>query len=205
MRELRNRFDELEEKVEGMESRMTELMERQGVSRRSDRDEDSNIEEVRSTYSGRSYISYIMDRSEGKMSKESGLSEVEVGKLRRLVMDKDKEERKNNIVIKGIEIPKEKTTQRDGNKVWAKEFLNESLGIECDIINCRESGKVIIVKLSSEEKKKEIMINKNKLKGRSIFIEHDLNWEDRQRQVRINKWVREQKERAAEIKADFGG
>lgn len=67
------------------------------------------------------------------------------------------------------------------------EFLKESLGIERDIINCKESGKVIIVKLSSEEEKKEVMSNKSKLKDRSIFIEHDLSWEDRQRQMRINK------------------
>lgn len=35
-------------------------------------------------------------------------------------MDKEKEESKNNIVIKGVEIPKEKKTERNGNKVYGQ-------------------------------------------------------------------------------------
>lgn len=41
------------------------------------------------------------------------------------------------------------------------------------------SGKVIIVKTGNEEMKKEMMLNKNKLKGEKIFIENDLSWEEK--------------------------
>lgn len=37
------------------------------------------------------------------------------------------------------------------------------------------------------------MKKKCKFKGEKIFIENDLTWEDRKRQERIGKWVREQK------------
>lgn len=42
----------------------------------------------------------------------------------------------------------------------------------------RVSGTVVVVKLENEDKKKEIMSNKNKLKGERIFIENDLSWEE---------------------------
>jgi len=38
------------------------------------------------------------------------------------------------------------------------------------------------------------------LKGESIYIENDLSWEERNVQVRINKWVKEQKEKGLEMK-----
>jgi len=43
-----------------------------------------------------------------------------------------------------------------------------------------------VIRVGSEEKRSEIMRNKHKLK-RSIFIENDLNWEERKIQKRINK------------------
>lgn len=51
----------------------------------------------------------------------------------------------------------------------------------------RVSGTVIVVKLENEDKKKEIMSNKNKLKGERIFIENDLSWEERKIQEKMNR------------------
>jgi len=60
-----------------------------------------------------------------------------------------------------------------------KEVIRKKLGIECKVNEVRKSGPVIIVKLDSEERKKEIIKNKSKLKGDSLFIENDLNFEER--------------------------
>lgn len=40
-------------------------------------------------------------------------------------------------------------------------------------------GKVIIVKFGNERMKREVMENKNKLRGTDIFIENDLTRKDR--------------------------
>jgi len=35
------------------------------------------------------------------------------------------------------------------------------------------------------------MRNKFRLKGENIFVENDLSWEEKNIQVKINKWVKE--------------
>lgn len=72
-------------------------------------------------------------------------------------------------------------------------MIKEKIGIECKVINCWNSGTVIIVKLQSEKREREIMRNKHRLKGDMIFIENDLSWKKRRIQERINRWVKDRK------------
>jgi len=58
-----------------------------------------------------------------------------------------------------------------------------------------------VVNLNSSEDKKEIMKGKSKLKGGNIFIDNDLTWEERKTQERINKWVKEQREKGKEVRS----
>jgi hypothetical protein len=131
---------------------------------------------------------------------EDRLSMREVGKIKKLISDKEKEERKNNIAIKGmgyvgdIRLLKEKV----------QEFLKEDLEIECKIESCRMSGKVIIAKLGDEEIKREVMRRKYKLKGGTIFIENDLSWEERKIQERLNRWAKDYKARGKQVKIGLG-
>lgn len=46
--------------------------------------------------------------------------------------------------------------------------------METKVLWCRRSGKVIVVRLENEKKKKAVIENKSKLKGAIIFIENDL-------------------------------
>lgn len=69
---------------------------------------------------------------------------------------------------------------------------------------CRRSGTVIIVKLDSEETKRKVMRNKNKLKGETIYIENDLTWEERKTQERISRWAKTQKEKGKGVKIGMG-
>jgi hypothetical protein len=124
----------------------------------------------------------------------------EVGKIKKLISDREKEERKNNIAIK--EMRYERDIRLLKEKV--QEFLKDNLEIECKIENCRMSGKMIIAKLGDEETKREVMRRKNKLKGGTIFIENDLTWEERKIQERINKWAKEYKARGIQIKIGIG-
>lgn len=105
-----------------------------------------------------------------------------------------KEERKNNIKIKGdigeIEMTKE----------GIEKYIKEKIGIEIKIINCRTSGNVIIATIEEEEMKKEVIKHKNRLKGGRVFIENDFTWEERKIQEKINNWVKGEKEKGKDVK-----
>lgn len=116
-----------------------------------------------------------------------------------MVTEKEREERRNNIVIKGIDVKELDKDRRE----WAKDFLKSRLGVACGIISVRISGPVIIVKIDKEEDKKWVMRNKNRLKGGKIFIENDLTWEERKRQERIGRWVKEQRNKGEDVKAGY--
>jgi len=68
-----------------------------------------------------------------------------------------------------------------------KELIKRKLKIDCRISEVRKSDPVIIVKMESEEEKKEIMKRKNKLKGDNLFIENDLSFEERKVQEKLSK------------------
>jgi len=90
------------------------------------------------------------------------------------------------------------------SKVWAKEFLKEKIGMECQMEKCWKSGLVIIVKIENEERKREVIISKHKLKRGKIFIENDLSFKKREIQKKINRWVKKQKDKGEVIKVGLG-
>lgn len=61
----------------------------------------------------------------------------------RLIIEKEKEERKENIIIKGIKIDSELLKER------IDIFLRSKLGVETKVKTCRVSGKVIVVKFEN--------------------------------------------------------
>lgn len=97
-------------------------------------------------------------------------------------------------------MPKEVEEDKKRREERAKGFLREKIGIECKVEYCRRSGTVIIVKLDRKETKREIMRNKNKLKGETIYIENDLTWEKRKIQERISRWAKIQKGKEVKIR-----
>lgn len=111
--------------------------------------ESTDDSEIRSRASeGKSYKSYKSYGSRASGSIKSGytidsegLNDREVDKLRRMVMEKEKEERRDNIVVKGVD------TEEKDLKKWIKEFLKDKMEIEVDIVSCRKSGKILIAKL----------------------------------------------------------
>jgi len=107
-------------------------------------------------------------------------------------------------VIKKLRIPREVESDRKKCVEWATRLIKDKLCVDAKVVGCRESGAVVVIRLENEEEKKEVMQNKFRLKGESIFIENDLSWEDRNVQVRINRWVKEQKGKGLEVKIGVG-
>lgn len=110
-------------------------------------------------------------------------------------MDKERNERRCNIVLKGVKtrMEGEEKDIRENLKEWVTKFLREKLDMECKVENCRLSGRVIIARLGSEGEKAEVMKRKNRLKEGNIFIENDLSWEERKVQEKVMRWTREEK------------
>lgn len=47
------------------------------------------------------------------------------------------------------------------------------------------------------------MCNKSRLRGESQYIEHDLTWNERQIQEKINGWMREERERERAVRTGY--
>lgn len=76
-----------------------------------------------------------------------------------------------------------------GGKIYRKKVK-----VKCRTVGCRISGSVIVAKVKEEEEEqKNVMRNKSKLKSDKIFIENDLNWDERKIQERINRWAKEKR------------
>lgn len=111
------------------------------------------------------------------------LTNIEVEKVRKLLYERDRIDKERNIVIKGVEVEKDKMMRA------VRELCSDKLGIEVNIEACWRGGKVIIARLGSVEEKRKVMRNKKLLKGSSIFIRDDLCYEDRKIQEEINRWA----------------
>lgn len=73
---------------------------------------------------------------------------------------------KHNIIIKVVEPTGEL-------RVWIYNFLLGRIKVRCNIVGVRISGKVIVVRLATEQEKTEVTKNKNRLVGGTIYIENN--------------------------------
>lgn len=72
------------------------------------------------------------------MIKQNGLGSFKYERSRyKLKIDKDKEERRNNIVIKGIKREDENSLMNEDLKEWVKKLLKAKLEMECNLEYCR--------------------------------------------------------------------
>lgn len=131
---------------------------------------------------------------------EDLINTSEVHKVKRMLSEKEREERRNNIVIKGID----KIEDIKDTKEWTEKLLREELDVKGKVIQCRRSNKVLIAKLGKDEEKKEVMFKKNKLKGSKIYIENDLTWEERKIQDKIKEWARQRRMKGEQVKIGIG-
>lgn len=58
--------------------------------------------------------------------------------------------------------------------------------------------------MKKKEDKTEVFKNKFKLKGESIFVEHDLSWEERKIKEEIGIWIKSEKEKSYIHKIGIG-
>jgi len=149
---------------------------------------------------------------EGKIERQVGGKEEEVNKenVRERLKEmewkmerKEREEKRRNIVIKGIKGDKEEVQKE------IKEIMRE-LGVEIDPENIRclikdgKETKLAIVRLKNMEQKRRIMIGRRGIKGRSIKIEDDLTWLERKMEWRLKEIARIEREKGRKVWVSYG-
>lgn len=75
-----------------------------------------------------------------------------MSKIKKLVASKER------VAVKGLCV----VDDMRQNKLTVEKLIRDKLEIDCGIISCRRSGVVLVAKVESEGKKKEIIQNKYK-------------------------------------------
>lgn len=134
-----------------------------------------------------------MRQRENEWKTEKDEIKKKIEKLENREEDRERRNRKNNIVITGIEIAQENMIEN------VKQFIKQDLGVEIGVTETYTVGKekgtrMIIAKINSWEEKQEIMHNKGKLKGRKIYVNHDLTVRERNIQRKLRDIAKENTE-----------
>ena len=121
--------------------------------------------------------------------------------LKEYIQRQEKMEKKNNIVVRGLNIKRQNVKSEIG------EFIKEKLGVEAEILWARKienrGNCLVVVKLVSWEDKQNIMRNKKKLGGENIYIEQDLTFKEREIQRSIAVEVRKLRAEGKNVKVGF--
>lgn len=178
--------DKKSEKEDGMEAVLrkldilTDIQSELKELRKENQEIKKNNEELRKEV--QEYQKFIQRESEETKTKIKEL-EQKVGKLEGEIERRDKQERRNNIIVtergwRGSDTETERETEER-----MKELLTSITGGEVKIVSTRkiktknEKINIVEVKLNTFEDKMTIMKNKGKLRGSSTFIDSDLTIE----------------------------
>jgi len=177
-KEWERRWKELEERDRKLEDELVEKVMTRWEEKARDVEDNRSEESVEKRSERGREIERHRDGSKtgsrDSSRSEDKLSIREVEKVRRWVNEREREERKSNIILRGVTIPAEVEGKREKRQEWVKELIACKLEVECEVGKVRKSGPVIVAKIIGEERKREIMKRKHKLKGDQIYIENDL-------------------------------
>ncbi|EZA61670.1 hypothetical protein X777_10502 [Ooceraea biroi] len=130
--------------------------------------------------------------------------EKKMGEIERRIEWKDKEERRKNIIIRGIEV-------KEGRRKEAVQNLINQIGAKVEILDFKRIGGVgekgeesILVKLKNEEQKREIMKKKKELKGRKERVMEDWTWIERKMRWRLEEIAREEERKGRRVWIGYG-
>lgn len=152
-------------------------------------------EEVREIESGRNEI---------RGRKESEL-ESRIKMTEKKIEWKEKGDRKKNIVIRRVEIEKGGVRRRI-EKVIGKLEVDIKIEDVRKVGTAREGERgTVVVTLGSREQKRQVMKNKNKLRGREERIDENLIWEERRIRWKLRKMARREEKEDRRVRIGQGG
>jgi len=139
------------------------------------------------------------ERRGEKERKEGGKVVERITKLEKILEKKERVERRRNIVVKGFK-------GGEGDVEGKIKRIFNQIAVEVKIEEVREVkagrgdwGGLAVVKLRSEEDKKEIMKKKKGLRGGDIWTGDDLTWKERQSRWRFREIVKAEERKGAKV------
>lgn len=128
--------------------------------------------------------------------------ENRITKLEENLERQEKEKKKLNIVIKGLDDANKE------NKETVQKWIEEKLEIQTKIKQVFTVGKdknkqAVIVKMHNWEAKKEIMQQKKRLYGTKVYIENDLTLKERATQIKLKEIADKLKEEGKRVKIGY--
>ncbi|XP_036145349.1 trichohyalin isoform X1 [Monomorium pharaonis] len=176
-REMRDRIELMEKRIEDLE----EKLEKEGDKRRE------------------------ILKEEGRKEGKEGAGEI-TRRMREVEVRLDKREResrRNNIIVKGIKIGEGKVEETI-KELWGEMGIEESLrevrrvgGVD------REGRGMMLVKLGSLESKRRVMEAKKRLKGRRERIDDDLTREERRARWKIEREADKEREKGKRVNVGY--
>lgn len=143
-----------------------------------------------------------LKRREDKWDKERKQLETRITVLESKVEKQERDRRRNNIVIKGMEI--EDNQIKEGVEQLVKDKLNIEVKVKHGYsVKGRENKKMLIVEMNAWGYKKEIMDKKGLLKGTKIYIDNDETLEERKIQAELRSIAREERKKGKEAKVGY--
>ncbi|XP_043275446.1 trichohyalin-like [Venturia canescens] len=117
---------------------------------------------------------------------------------------REREERRNNIVVRGVNVAEGVEWEREIEKIW------ERLGVEGGRKEMRRIGRVdeggrgmVLIRLEGREKKVEIMKAKVKLRGNRERIEDDLTKEERRIKWLVEGQAYEERRKGKRVRVGY--
>lgn len=126
--------------------------------------------------------------------------EKKINQLEERLEIKERKERKQNIIIKGLKMEKESLAENIEN------FITKELRVECEIREAYKIGvnkDIIVAKTQTWEEKIQIMKAKNKLGERKIYIENDMTKGELETQKKIRQLAFEEKQKGNRVKVGY--
>nr|XP_034174773.1 golgin subfamily A member 6-like protein 6 [Osmia lignaria] len=184
---------ELEEKVEGLRKKVEELEREE-----KENDKWSKLEEkIQKMERG--------TREERRAGKEEDTIMEKLRELEGRWERKEKEEKRKNIIIKGVRIRREEMREKT-------EEIMKAIGVQDAVQEVKAAGfgeggkeiNMVQIKLKTVEQKRSVMMKKKVLKGREERIEEDLTWKERRIQWKLRRIAKEEREKGKNVWVDHG-
>jgi len=110
---------------------------------------------------------------------------------------REREERKSNILIKGL-------VTREGKRKEAVKEILKIIEVKVDIIEVKRIGgererEMVVVRMGSKEQKKEVLRKKWRLKGRKEIIIEDWTWGERKMRWKLEEIAKKEEKKGRKI------
>ena len=179
------KMEEREQIKQGQEPLM-EMMKQLMEEMKQLREENRGVKKELQTING------ILEREREEWKEKERSFEERINNLEKKLEKKERQERRNNFIITGMEI-RERTDAKEVEEFLKKEIEVEVKVLETIIIGKEESKKILVKTLWEE--KQEVMKNKNKLRGKRIYIDNDWTVQEQKIQKGIREVAKEERKK----------